>query len=164
MLYTDRLLYQRNKLMSNKINQLQDSLGYLINIASKTIRKYFNKELMRKGYRVTGEQFDVLVRLWDKDGQHQKSLAKTLCKDKTTVTRLIKSVEALNLVKRVTNKKDERQKLVYLTKSGKIIMKELTSLSQEILVKAQKGIDPADMAICKDVLRRVHETLTKELN
>jgi hypothetical protein len=43
-------------------------------------------------------------------------------------------------------------------------MKVLTSLSQEVLVKAQKGIDPADMAICNDVLRRVHETLSKELN
>jgi DNA-binding MarR family transcriptional regulator len=131
-------------------------------MASRTIRKYFHQELVRQGYRVTGEQFDVLVRLWDNDGQHQKSLAKTLCKDKTTVTRLIKSVEELNLVKRVTNKKDERQKLVYLTKSGKKIMKVLTSLSHEVLVKAQKGIDPTNMAICKDVLKRVHKTLSKE--
>jgi DNA-binding MarR family transcriptional regulator len=150
--------------MGNKKYQLKDSLGYLINRASRTIRKYFNQELMRTGYRVTGEQFDVLVLLWNNDGQHQKSLAETLCKDKTTMTRLIKSVEALNFVKRVTNKKDERQKLVYLTKSGNKIMKVLTSLSQEVLVKAQKGIDPADMAICNDVLRRVHETLSKELN
>ncbi len=149
--------------MGNKNYQLQESLGYLVNRASRTIRKYFNQELMRKGYRVTGEQFDVLARLWDKDGQHQQRLAETLCKDKTTMTRLIKSVEALNLVKRITNKKDERQKLVYLTNSGKKIMKELTSLAQKVLVKVQKGIDPKNMAICKNVLRRVHETLSKEL-
>jgi DNA-binding MarR family transcriptional regulator len=79
------------------------------------------------------------------------------------MTRLIKSIEALNLVKRVTNKKDERQKLVYLTKSGKKIMKELNSLAQEVLMKVQKGINPADMASCKDVLKRIHKTLSKEL-
>jgi DNA-binding MarR family transcriptional regulator len=118
---------------------------------------------MRKGYNVTGEQFDVLVSLWDKDGQHQQRLAETLCKDKTTMTRLIKSIEALNLVKRVTNKKDERQKLVYLTKSGKKTIKELTRLAQKISTKSQKGIDPSDMAICKDVLRQIHETLFKKL-
>ena len=150
--------------MSSNNYQLHESLVYLVNRTTRTIRKYFNQELMRKGYRVTGEQFDVLVRLWDKDGQHQKSLAETLCKDKTTVTRLIKSVETLNLVKRVTNKKDERQKLVYLTNSGKKIMKELTSLAQKVLVKVQKGIDPADIAICKDVLRRVHKTISQELS
>jgi DNA-binding MarR family transcriptional regulator len=149
--------------MGNENFQLQESLGYLVNRASRTIRKYFNQELMRKGYSVTGEQFDVLVRLWDKDGQHQQGLAETLYKDKTTMTRLIKSVEALHLVKRVTNKKDERQKLVYLTKSGKKIMKELNSLAQEVLMKVQKGINPADMASCKDVLKRIHKTLSKEL-
>ncbi len=149
--------------MSSKNYQLQNSLGYLVNKASRTIRKYFNQELMKKGYSVTGEQFDVLAHLWDKDGQHQQRLAETLCKDKTTMTRLIKSIEALNLVKRVTNKKDERQKLVYLTRSGKKIMKVLNSLAQEVSVKAQKGIDPKNMATCKNVLRRVHETLSKEL-
>lgn len=150
--------------MNSKNYQLQDSLGYLINKTSRTIRKYFNQELMRKGYSVTGEQFDVLARLWDKDGQHQQQLAEALCKDKTTMTRLIKSVEALNLVMRVTNKKDERQKLVYLTRSGKKIIKVLNSLAQEVSMKAQKGIDPKNVAICKNVLRRVHETILKELN
>ncbi|MHA2279051.1 MAG: MarR family winged helix-turn-helix transcriptional regulator [Candidatus Kariarchaeaceae archaeon] len=149
--------------MDNKNYQLQESLCYLINRASRTIRKYFNQISMRKGYNVTGEQFDVLVSLWDKDGQHQQRLAETLCKDKTTMTRLIKSIEALNLVKRVTNKKDERQKLVYLTKSGKKTIKELTRLAQKISTKSQKGIDPSDMAICKDVLRQIHETLFKKL-
>lgn len=150
--------------MGNKNYQLQDSLGYLLNKVSKTIRKYFNQELIRKGYSVTREQFDVLAHLWYKDGQHQQRLAETLCKDKTTMTRLIKSVEALNLVKRATNKKDKRQKFVYLTRSGKKTMKVLNSLAQEVSVKAQKGIDPKNMAICKNVLRQIHETLLKELN
>lgn len=150
--------------MSSSDYHLHQSLGYLVTKAAKIIRKYFNQESTRKGYCVTGEQFDVLVRLWHKDGQHQKSLAEALCKDKTTMTRLVKSVEALNLVKRVINKKDKRQKLVYLTKSGKKIIKALTSLSERVSLKAQKGIDAADIAICKDVLRRVHETLSNELN
>jgi DNA-binding MarR family transcriptional regulator len=67
-------------------------------------------------------------------------------------------------VKRVINKKDNRQKLVYLTKSGKKIIKALISLSEKVLLKAQKGIDAADIAICKDVLRHIHVTLSKELN
>ena len=94
--------------MDNENYQLQDSLGYLVNKVSRTIRKYFNQELMRKGYSVTWEQFDVLVHLSDRNRQHQQHLAKTLLKDKSTMTRLIESVEKLKLVKRVTNKKDKR--------------------------------------------------------
>ena len=150
--------------MNNKKYQFQDSLAYLVHRASKTLRKYFNQELKRNGYSITVEQFDVLVRLWDMDGQHQQQIAATLCKDKTTMTRLIKSIEALHLVKRVTNKKEARQKIVYLTKSGKKIMKELTSLAQEVLVTSQKGIAPADKAICKDVLTHIHETISQQLN
>ncbi len=150
--------------MGNVNYHLQETLGYLVNRASRTIRRYFNQELIRNGYSITGEQFDVLVCLQDKDGQHQQQLADTLCKDKTTMTRLIKSIEAMDLVKRMRNKEDERQKLVYLTESGKRIMKELTTLSTKVLMKAQKGIDPADMDICKDVLRRLQEKLSGELS
>ncbi len=150
--------------MGKESYQLQESLCSLINRASRTIRKYFNQELMKKGHGVTGEQYEVLVLLWTKDGKNQQRLSKALCKDKTTITRLIKSLEALNLVKRVTNKKDERQKLVYLTQSGKKIMKTLNDIAQKISMKAQKGIGTKDIVICKDVLRRVHETLLKELN
>jgi DNA-binding MarR family transcriptional regulator len=80
---------------------------------------------MKKGHSITGEQFEVLVVLWNEDGKNQQRLSKALCKDKTTITRLIKSLEELNLVKRVTNRKDKRQKLVYLTRSGKKTIKKL---------------------------------------
>jgi DNA-binding MarR family transcriptional regulator len=112
---------------------------------------------------VTGEQFDILLHLWDTDGQHQQKLAEVLYRDKTTMTRAINSLEALNLVKRISNKNDKRQRLVYLSKPGKKIAKELTSLAQVILLKTQKGIDPAELTISKNVLRKFIETLSKEL-
>ena len=143
--------------------QLKESLIYLVNRASRAIRKYLNQELMMKGYNVTGEQFDILVHLWNTDGQQQQRLAKSLYKDKSTMTRLIKSVEELKLVKRVTNKYDERQKIVYLTRSGEKIMAELATVAQKVLKRAQKGINAADLAICKDVLRQIHETLSKDV-
>jgi DNA-binding MarR family transcriptional regulator len=149
--------------MGSENCQLKESLIYLVNRASRAIRKYLNQELMMKGYNVTGEQFDILVHLWNTDGQQQQRLGKTLYKDKSTMTRLIKSVEELKLVKRVPNKDDERQKLVYLTRSGEKIMRELANVAQKVLTKAQKGINAADLAICKDVLRKIHEALCKDL-
>jgi DNA-binding MarR family transcriptional regulator len=135
----------------------------MINRASRTLRKFFNQELIKRGYNITVEQFDVLIHLWNRDGQHQQQLAQTLCKDKTTMTRLIKSIEELNLVMRRENKNDKRQKLVCMTSSGKKMMRELTNLVQRVHMKAQKGISPADLATCKNVLVQLHQALSKEL-
>ena len=144
-------------------NRLQDSIGYLLNRASRIFRKHLNKVFIRNGYRVTEEQFDILLHLWDTDGQHQQQLAEVLYRDKTTMTRAINSLEALNLVKRISNKNDKRQRLVYLSKPGEKIAKELTSLAQVILLKTQKGIDPAELTISKNVLIKFIKTLSKEL-
>jgi len=38
-------------------------------------------------------------------------------------------------------------------------MTKVTELVQEILEVAEKGIDPREMRICKDVLRRVRKNL-----
>jgi DNA-binding MarR family transcriptional regulator len=140
--------------MGRANKQLQESLGYLSNKLSKIVLKHVNHEFMRKGYNLT----------WDTDGQQQQQLAEKLSKDKTTVARLIKSVEKLNLVERVANSDDKREKQVYLTQSGEKIIKKLTNTAQGVLRKAQTGIDPADLDTCKKVLRRVHETLSEELN
>ncbi len=149
--------------MDNEKNTVDESLGFLIQRTSRLIRKYLNKELTRKGYSLTGEQYDVLFHLWHQDEQHQHDLAKMLCKDKTTITRLIKGIESLNLVKRASNKEDKRKKLVCLTASGKAVVKDLASLAQAVFEKAQKGISSSDIAVCKEVLTQISETISREL-
>jgi DNA-binding MarR family transcriptional regulator len=150
--------------MSNVIDcenyQIQESLWYHLSRTSRLFRKYLSQEIIKKDYHVTGEQLDILLRLRQRDGQHQKRLAEELGKDKTTMTRLIKSVEKMNLVKRESNKTDERQKIVYLTNQGEKVIQELTSLVQEVFMNAQQGVNNKSLANCKEVLRKVFETLS----
>lgn len=148
---------------SGKTYRLKESWGYLINRASRTIRKCLNQELSSRGFTIGGEQFAVLVHLWDRDGQTQQELADELSKDKTTMTRLINGIETIALIMRVRDKNDERRRRIFLTRKGRILMEELTAVAQEILISAQAGINEKDMAICKDVLSRVHETLSGRL-
>ncbi len=149
--------------MYNERYNLHKSTGYLLGMTSRTIRKLFNRELLKRGYRITGEHFDVLFYLMEKDGQHQQQLAETLCKDKTTITRIINRVEALNLVKRKTNRTDGRQKKVCLTGTGRKIVREAMSLSREIMIKVQKNISQADMAVFNKVLSQFHDVLIQEM-
>ena len=149
--------------MSRTNQQLQESFGYIVNKTSKMLLKRLNQEFMRRGYNLTWEQFEVLMHLRLKEGQRQQHLAEKLYKDKTTMTRLLKNVEALNLLKRLKNSKDQREKLVYLTNSGEKLLKILTGIAHGVLRKTQTGIDPKDLDICRNVLRRAHKTLSEEL-
>lgn len=138
---------------------LDDSLGNLATRLSRAILKQLNLELQRKGYKMTSEQWTLLVLIWNQSGQSQQALADALYKDKTTMARLTASVESLGLIARRTGEKDGREKAVHLTAKGKKIMDSVTSLAQGVLNIAGRGISESDMVICKDVLRRVHKNI-----
>jgi DNA-binding MarR family transcriptional regulator len=120
-----------------------------------------NALLAQQGYLITSDQFSVLVQVWEQNGLPQGVLAEKTAKDKTTMARFAACLEAQGLIARLPSPGDARERLVYLTDKGKGIMKEATELMREVQVAAQKGIDPAELEICKKVLRRAHCNLLK---
>ena len=139
---------------------LHESLGYLAYEASGAIRKQIGRELAQNRYPIKAEQFAALVYIWDADGQPQRALAEKLYRDKTTVTRLVSGIELLGLIRRMPGQEDAREKRIFLTESGKKLMAKVTQLVQEILELAERGIDPREIRICKDVLKRVRANLS----
>jgi DNA-binding MarR family transcriptional regulator len=138
---------------------LDESLGHLASNASRTVLKRINQELAQRGFPVTSEQFSVIVHVWDQNGQPQYMLTEKLFKDKTTMARLVSSLEALGLVVRMPGENDAREKNVFLTKKGRDMMPEIVDVVSEILEQGQKGISEEELQICKDVLRRFHRNL-----
>jgi DNA-binding MarR family transcriptional regulator len=138
---------------------LDESLGHLASNASRVVLRRINQELARQGFSITSEQFSVLVHVWDQNGQPQYVLVDKLYKDKTTMARLVASLERLGLLVRVPGQKDAREKNVFLTEQGKEIMVRITDLVQHILEIGQKGISEEELKVCRDVLRRFHRNL-----
>jgi DNA-binding MarR family transcriptional regulator len=138
---------------------LEDSLGYVIGRAGRALANRLNHNFASSGYDVTCEQWAVLTNLWLKNGQSQQDLAGTTCKDKTSMTRLVDTLEKKNLVVRIPGKEDKRQKLIYLTSKGRNLRNELFKVVQKTLEEAQKSINVKDLSICKSVLCKVYENL-----
>lgn len=136
---------------------LEESLGYLMGRATRTLAALVNHNFAKAGYDVTCEQWSVLVNLGKKNGQSQQDLAGLTCKDKTTITRLIDNMEKHNLVVRIPDKNDKRQKLIYLTKKGRDLQEELKGIIAQTLKEAQKAIKTNDLETCKRVLEQVYE-------
>ena len=145
--------------MKSSQYKLEDSLGYIIGRASRAMANRLNQNFEQAGYDVTCEQWAVLVNLWQKNGQSQKELAGVTCKDKTSITRLIDGLEKKNVVVRIPDRIDGRQKLIYLTNKGKEFQQKLLSVVQKTLLEAQKEIKPNDLKVCKDVLRQVAQNM-----
>ncbi|NVD41907.1 MarR family transcriptional regulator [Ensifer sp. HO-A22] len=67
---------------------------------------------------LTYPQYLVMVTLWKRDGQNVKELGRTLFLDSSTLTPLLKRLDAGGLITRTRNPKDEREVIIRLTEKG----------------------------------------------
>lgn len=139
---------------------LEQSLSFLIKRTSRAFRTRLNQVFTEAGYDITSEQWRILRCLWYQDGQIQQNLADYVHKDKTCITRIIDSMEKRNLVVRIPDKEDRRQKLVYLTNKGKELREESMKLVQKVSLEAQKEIDPEHIDILMKVLEKISNNLS----
>jgi len=144
-------------------NQDQDpekSLFLLVKHTSKAFRERLNHNFAKAGHDVTGEQWRIMRCLWCKDGQRQQDLADVVHKDKTSITRIIDSMEKRDLVVRIPDRLDRRQNLIYMTNKGKRLQEELMQIFQQTSLEAQEGIDPEQYEIFKKVITEIHRNLS----
>jgi DNA-binding MarR family transcriptional regulator len=140
-----------------------DSLVFLTNrvgrLLSNEVRKKLEEEEGPQALQPT--HIGVLVDLWAQDGVRQQDLAVSTIKDKGTITRTLNFLEQENLVVRVTDRSDKRNKRIYLTHKGKELEHQLLPYTQRAMVGATSGISQEELCICKDVLVKLYKNLIK---
>ena len=73
---------------------------------------------------------------------------------------MVDGLEKRNLVFRMKDKKDRRQKQVYLTPKGKAMEQNLMPLGLSNIKHAQAGISSKELEVCKEVLLKIFKNLT----
>jgi DNA-binding MarR family transcriptional regulator len=141
--------------MNQKEFNLHDSLGFLVNTASRALNTSLARAFVKGGYDVTVEQFEILVILWKRDGQCQHELATTSGKDRPSVTRILDNMEKRALVVRVASEKDRRNKIVRLTKKGKEMQKALLDITKANTKITLKGLDEKALSSGKAFLTKL---------
>lgn len=86
---------------------------------------------------VTYPQYLVLLTLWAEDGQSVGSIGERLLLESSTLTPLLKRLEAAGLIKRARNPKDERQVQVRLTPRGRRLREKAQKVPKSILKATQ---------------------------
>jgi len=145
--------------VSDHNDYLNQSLGYKLNYSARLIANRLNRKFKEHHFDITHEQWQLIVRLWEEDGQTQNTLASQTQKDEPSVSRLINNMVKRKLVRRTPHPTDRRTNLIYLTPQGKKMKDDLIALAKESTAEATSGIDPQELAICMRVLGQVIENL-----
>ena len=98
---------------------LENQLCFSLYAASMAVTRSYKPMLDMLG--VTYPQYLVLHALWEMDGRTIGAIADRLSLESSTVTPLVKRLEAAGLALRRRNPQDERQVQVTLTEAGQAI-------------------------------------------
>ncbi|MBD9529932.1 MarR family winged helix-turn-helix transcriptional regulator [Paracoccus sp. PAR01] len=102
--------------------QVTDMLCFSIYSAGHAFTQLYRPLLGKIG--LTYPQYLVMLTLWRRDGQNVKELGNTLFLDSSTLTPLLKRLDAAGLITRKRNPKDEREVLLTLTEEGRALQSE----------------------------------------
>jgi DNA-binding MarR family transcriptional regulator len=130
-------------------------LCFSIYSASLAFNRAYKPILDRLG--LTYVQYLAIVALGQRDGQTVGELGRKLFLESSTLTPLIKRLEASGLVSRTRDSGDERVVRVALTERGRAVARDASCVPAEIF--AATKLSPGDLQRMDAELKRLRETL-----
>lgn len=102
---------------------IEDSLGYLVNRAARSMAQQLADELRPEGVGIG--QWAALMFLWARDGMSQAELSRVVAIEPPTMVRNIDRMVRDGLVRREGDPDDRRITRIYLTDRGRALRDEL---------------------------------------
>ena len=126
---------------------------YATNLAIQRVHKVVLDEL-----GITYLQYLVLNLLWDRDNQSVTELSSQLELEPSTLTPLLKRLEAAGHLTRVRNPQDERQVLIGLTHQGRALQFQAGCVGTNLMEKS--GMSAGELRDLNARIRALHDNLT----
>ncbi|CAN5659792.1 MarR family transcriptional regulator [soil metagenome] len=138
---------------------LDDHLCYAVYSAGMAIQRVYKPVLDK--LNLTYPQYLVLCLLWRQDEQTVGGIATQLGLESSTLTPLLKRLEAAGLVRRNRNPDNERQVVVALTEQGAALRSEASCLGDTLL--AASGQSPEELAALNQEIRLLRDALYRQI-
>lgn len=138
---------------------LRDQLCYAIYTAGIAIQRAYKPLLDELG--LTYPQYLVLNVLWAKDEQTVVSIADRLALESSTLTPLLKRLEAAGHLRRTRNANNERQVLVALTDQGRALQHKAGCLSDTLLAASTQT--PPELAALNQDVRHLRDAIYSQI-
>jgi DNA-binding MarR family transcriptional regulator len=140
---------------------LEGYLPYLLGHASYAMNKDFDRHVRMHGLKPL--EWRVLATLYDEEGLTIGELARKVVAKQPTLTKTIKKMAELDLVRRAAGTDDLRKTLVYETKRGAELVRGLIDQARAHEARLLHGVSNADLTAFRRVLQalvqRAHSPL-----
>jgi len=136
---------------------LDAQLCFAMYSANIAINRVYRPLLDRLG--VTYPQYLVMSALWQQDGQTVGAIADRLSLESSTITPLVKRLEAAGLVGRQRNPEDERQVIVTLSPTGRSLHQDSKCLTETLLERS--GLPVADLVRLNTEISALRDALVR---
>lgn len=134
---------------------LDDHLCYSVYSAGIAIQRLYKPLLDELG--LTYPQYLVLSVLWRDDAQSVGAIARSLALESSTVTPLLKRLEAAGFVRRERNPQNERQVIIALTDRGAALRDQAGRLGDALLASSGRSAD--ELAALNAEVRRLRDRI-----
>ncbi|MCP4715657.1 MAG: MarR family transcriptional regulator [Deltaproteobacteria bacterium] len=129
---------------------------------TRAMGRMLQNMFVNAGYDITIEQWVIIVNLNRQNSQFQQQLADNTYKNKTSVTRMITSLQKRGLVERIPDTDDLRQNRIFLTDKGRQLYSELAPLARQVQQKATMGIQPGELESCMKIVLKIYGNIREE--
>jgi len=136
---------------------LDDLLCFAVHSTGFAFNRLYRRPLQRLG--LTYPQYLVMVALWGEDDVTVGHLGERLSLDTSTLTPLLKRLEALGLLTRRRAEADERRVMVALTDQGRSLQRHAADVTRCIVEGA--GLPQADLARLTREIRDLRRNLAR---
>ncbi|MCY3287180.1 MarR family transcriptional regulator [Acinetobacter baumannii] len=137
--------------------KLENQLCFLIYSTNLALNQLYRKLLTPFG--ITYPQYLVMLVLWEKDEITVSEIGSKLFLESSTLTPILKKLEALQLLNRTRSKEDERQVIITLSEKGKKLKEQAVNIPKHILEAS--SCDTATLLGLKDQLTQLRTNIAK---
>ncbi len=139
-------------------------ISYLIYQAERAIHHNINQSLQAQGIPIMVEQWAIMRELFTKNELTQQELAHKTRKDKTTLVRLVDTLEKNGWVERKPDPKDRRKKLISYTSKASKLKDQVIGILRNNNQKLLNNIDPEKVSEMQEVLLLMFRNLEWEFD
>ncbi|MBJ8505560.1 MarR family winged helix-turn-helix transcriptional regulator [Acinetobacter seifertii] len=137
--------------------KLENQLCFLIYSTNLALNQLYRKLLTPLG--ITYPQYLVMLVLWEKDEITVSEIGNKLFLESSTLTPILKKLEAMQFVNRTRSKEDERQVIITLSEKGKKLKEQAINIPAHILEAS--SCDMTTLLGLKDQLTQLRTNIAK---
>lgn len=142
-------------------NELENSILYKVNHAANILNSSFNHVL--QPYDIAIEQRITLEFIKNMKSTSQTKIADILAKDKTTISRTLRTLESKGYITKDEKKIDKRTNLIKLTKLGEEVLQNSSSTVKNFRKKISSRLKDDEKILLFNILEKVLDPI-KEKN